>query len=111
MRSKKRIRTCRTPGNSCTTQWRTNFPLVSERLGKRRRSQKGRRRVAFVTQAILPASFLYWCELPALSTEIADRIVCVAASASFLFQRDQKHHDADRRQNDGDGESRGRDFA
>jgi hypothetical protein len=33
-----------------------------------------------------------------------------SASASFLPQRNQKQHDADRRQNDGDGKARGRDF-
>jgi hypothetical protein len=32
------------------------------------------------------------------------------ALASFLPQRDQKHHDADRPQNNGDSKARGRDF-
>ena len=42
---------------------------------------------------------------------LADRIVCVTALASFLSQRDQKHHDADRRENDGDGKAGGGDLA
>jgi hypothetical protein len=33
------------------------------------------------------------------------------ALASFLPQRDQKHHDADRRQNNGDGKAGARDLA
>jgi hypothetical protein len=33
-----------------------------------------------------------------------------SALASFLPQRDQKHHDADRPKNDGDGKARARDF-
>ena len=37
-------------------------------------------------------------------------LVEIPDSASFLPKRNQKQYDADRRQNDGDGKARGRDF-
>ena len=37
---------------------------------------------------------------------MADRIVCLTALASSLPQRDQKHYQADRCEDDGDGKAR-----
>ncbi|HXO92532.1 MAG TPA: hypothetical protein VN825_00265, partial [Candidatus Acidoferrum sp.] len=47
----------------------------------------------------------------ARAVEVNSLAILKSALASFLPQRNQKQHDADRRQNDGDGKARGRDFA